>query len=333
MMLLADLALKEDPKCREWVERFAKDQGKFFADFASVWVKMQENGQQGLKPHPHSLSYASSCYLPTDWIELPLVRRVDVNHDSTKYAFGLPTGTSLDLPACACILLKAPGRGRGSGKGDWDGSDAVRPYTPISSNEVTGRFELLVKRYPDGAVSQYLHGLRMGAKVAFRHIKFNIKTQYPFEGVRTISMICAGSGITPIFQALTLIMGRPDDGRQVVLLYGNKAPEDILLKEEIDRWARAAPDRLKVVHVIGNRPDDPHPPGWETTSTYIAETGWIDQAKVTKHCFPPAEDTLVFVCGLPLMYNAICGPRDQKSLREGSVLHTLGYSPEMVAKM
>ena len=85
---------------------------------------------------------------------------MDVNHDSTKYAFGLPTGTSLDLPACACILLKAPGRGRGSGKRDWDGSDAVRPYTPISSNEVTGRFELLVKRYPDGAVSQYLHGLR-----------------------------------------------------------------------------------------------------------------------------------------------------------------------------
>ena len=121
--------------------------------------------------------YASTCYLPTSWCELPLIEKREVNHDSTVYAFGLPEGQSLNLPVCACILMRADGRGRkeGGGKDDWDGSDAVRissnrhgacdctlsacpprcdtpptaqvrPYTPISDNSMTGRFELLVKR-------------------------------------------------------------------------------------------------------------------------------------------------------------------------------------------
>ena len=39
-----------------------------------------------------SLEYASSCYLPTSWLELPLVAKRDHNHDSTLYSFGLPEG-------------------------------------------------------------------------------------------------------------------------------------------------------------------------------------------------------------------------------------------------
>jgi cytochrome-b5 reductase len=72
-------------------------------------------------------------------------------------------------------------------------------------------------------------------------------------------------------------------------MYHNSAPSAVL-------------QRLKVVHVVGNKPDDAAPPGWESTPTYTAETGWIDEAKIAKYAFPPAEDTLLFVCGLPPMY-------------------------------
>ena len=313
-----------------------------------------------------ALEYASTCYIPTDWMALPLVERREYNHDSTVYSFGLPDGQSLNLPVCACILLKAPGKGRKDGGGkvrnaprhtgvkfslppraflrvctrlrrvaqdDFDGSDAVRPYTPMSDNAMLGKFELLVKRYDGGAVSQYLFGLAIGATVEFKHIKFNIKAQYPFEGKKTISMVCAGTGITPCYQALWKLLGTPGDDRQVVLLYGNKSVEDILMKDELDAWAKAHPDRLKVVHVVGNQPDDPPPPGWVTTPTYTAETGWIDQAKIEKYCSAPSADTMLFVCGLPVMYNILCGPRNEKDLKEGSVLQKLGYSAEMVAKM
>eukprot|EP00965_Chrysotila_dentata_P097095 3209399-Pleurochrysis_carterae.AAC.3 len=87
------------------------------------------------------LEYASSCWLPTTWVNLPLVSRHEASHDATLYKFGLPEGQSLNLPVCGCLLLRGP-------------SDVVRPYTPVSDNSMLGGFELLVKRYPSGIVSQ-----------------------------------------------------------------------------------------------------------------------------------------------------------------------------------
>jgi cytochrome-b5 reductase len=272
------------------------------------------------------LEYASSCYLPTTWTRLPLISKKEYNADSTLYDFGLPEDKSLNLPACGCILLLAPGA-------ETDGSDAVRPYTPISPNEVTGSFQLLVKRYPDGRVSQYLHNLEVGAEVAFKHIIFNVKRQYPFEPAKTISLLCAGTGIAPIYQALLRLMNTPGDNRKVVLLYGNKSPDDILLKDELDGFARQHPDRLQIVHVVGETPDAPAPAGWESTETFTAETGWIDSAKIQRYCFPPAPETAIFVCGLPIMYDLWCGPRSENEIAEGTVLQKLGYTSEMVAKM
>lgn len=120
---------------------------------------------------------------------------------------------------------------------------------------------------------------------------------------------------------------------QVVLLYGNKTVEDILLKERLDEWARALPHRLTIVHVIGGKPDEAPPAGWRTTDSYVAEVGWIDRKKIEKYAFPPAKDALVLVCGSAALYASLCGPRDEASVREGSVLDQLGYSSGMVAKM
>lgn len=120
---------------------------------------------------------------------------------------------------------------------------------------------------------------------------------------------------------------------QVTLLYGNKTPEDILMKEQLDTWAAASGGRLRIIHVVGNRPDEPPPAGWVSTPTYEAETGWIDEAKIRKYAHPPSADTLVFVCGLPPMYSNLCGPRTEKEIGDGTVLQKLGYTTPMIAKM
>lgn len=284
----------------------------------------------------HELEHCSTCYLPTTWVALPLLAKREYNLDSTVYTFGLPEGQSLNLPVCACILLKAPGKGRKADGGpmDFDGSDAIRPYTPISDNAMLGKFELIVKRYETGAVSGYLHSLVPGeANVEFKHIKFNIKAQYPFEGKKTFTMICMGTGLAPMFQAMIKLFGTPGDGRKVTLLLGNKSVQDILMREELDAYAKAHPERLKLVYVIGEQADAPAPEGWVSTAEYVAETGWIDEAKIEKYAFPPSDDTLMLVCGLPVLYDVLCGPRGEKELKEGSLLSTLGYTQEMVAKM
>ena len=48
VMLISDLALLEQP-FREYVELYAKDQAAFFEDFSKAWVKLQENGCEGLR--------------------------------------------------------------------------------------------------------------------------------------------------------------------------------------------------------------------------------------------------------------------------------------------
>jgi len=48
IMLISDLALLEAP-FREYVDLYAKDQDAFFKDYTAAWVKLQENGCEGLR--------------------------------------------------------------------------------------------------------------------------------------------------------------------------------------------------------------------------------------------------------------------------------------------
>ena len=102
--------------------------------------------------------------------------------------------------------------------------------------------------------------------------------------------------------------------------------------------------RFKVVYCIGSRwsnvimgakTSDPKGPALGKKIEGIedkAEIGWIDEEKIRMHGFPPAEDTMVLVCGLPGVYDKLCGPRNSVSLPKGCVLSNLGYTEEMVLK-
>ena len=56
------------------------------------------------------LEYASSCVIPTDWVELPLLHREERGSNATVYDFGLGhlpgSPSELALPTCACLLLQ-----------------------------------------------------------------------------------------------------------------------------------------------------------------------------------------------------------------------------------
>ena len=44
MMLTTDMALVEDAKFKEHVQKYANDQEAFFQDFVEAWVRLQELG-------------------------------------------------------------------------------------------------------------------------------------------------------------------------------------------------------------------------------------------------------------------------------------------------
>ena len=132
-------------------------------------------------------------------------------------------------------------------------------------------------------------------------------------------MLGGGTGITPLFQALQLLL-RKNDTTEVRLLYGNRTEQDILLRTELQGYADSC-SRFTYIEVLSRAGAD-----WE------GERGRIDEAMIKKHCFPPANDTSVFVCGPPAMYECCCGSRNEKEMKEGTALHTLGYTTDMVFK-
>lgn len=258
-------------------------------------------------------------FFPTSFHEVPVLAVKQETHNTKRITFLLPEGVSLNLPVSSAIAMNAPGTGE-------DGKDVVRAYNPISPNSMLGQFELLVKVYSEGRASKYAGTLQPGDRVAFKQAKIGVKPwQYPF-GKETITMVAGGTGIAPMIQALHPLLTTPGDTTRVRLLYGSLTPDDILLKEELDAYAAAFPDRFEVHYVVGREEwddsaRDSH--GWE------GEVGWVDEEKLGRLAFPPSPTTAIWVCGLDAMYVSLAGSR-MKPLAPGSALHKLGYTPEMV---
>ena len=77
----------------------------------------------------------------------------------------------------------------------------------------------------------------------------------------------------------------------------------------------------QVTHVLSAEPPD---------SSWEGERGLISERLVAATMPAPADDCLLFVCGPPEMYEALCGPRTEPALT--GLLADMGYSAEQVVK-
>lgn len=256
---------------------------------------------------------AGNCQFNDDWTSVPLNKIQQISEDTKLFTFATPDTTkALNLPTCGCMLAQ--------GGSDADGNAFIRPYTPVSTNSMVGEFELMVKIYPDGNLSKFMDGMKVGDSMNFKHIIFNVKKQYPF-GVKNVAMLVGGTGITPMVQALHAVLGNPDDKSKVVMLYGSQRSDQILCEEILADWEKKFPDQLTVTHVMSNEPEG---------SSYSGEKGFINKELISKHFTGPGSDVNIFVCGPPPMYNALCGAREDAEI--SGVLADMGYSKEEVTK-
>jgi len=273
------------------------------------------------------------CQLTDSWQSLKLVEKVDVSHTSTVLRFACPDETKpLNLPTCACLLAKADlpvAKDNEEKKTESGETEAViRPYTPISTNDLVGSFDLLVKNYGEnGRMSTHLCTAPVGSVVDFKHIEFNVKIQAPFTQ-KKIAMIVGGTGITPMVQALHAILGDKDNDKEVSMLYGSRESSDILGKELLDNWEKKHGDngkggKFSVTHVLSDE---------DESSDWKGKRGFITKELIEEN-FPGPEDgddVIIFVCGPPIMYNIFCGPRGDKDL--SGLLKEMGYSSNQVYK-
>ena len=264
-----------------------------------------------------SLVPPGQCQFKDEFTSVPLLERIPVSATSSILRFGLPdTSKPLNLSTCACILAKA----------NIADEDVVRPYTPVSTNALNGCFDLLIKDYGESAkMSRHMcETLKVGDTVDFKHIVFNVKIQAPFRPQKIV-MLVGGTGITPMIQALHAILGDPTTKTQVTMLYGSRLASDILGQELIDAWDKEYGDeRFTNVHVLSHEPED---------SSWTGRRGHINKELIEKYVPDPSagDDLMIFICGPPPMYNALCGPREEQDEIKG-VLAEMGYKASQVYK-
>ncbi|KNC83081.1 hypothetical protein SARC_04658 [Sphaeroforma arctica JP610] len=268
-------------------------------------------------PNAHLVA-PGKCQFGSDFTSVSLLKRWKVSETSSVLQFSLPkTDEPLNLSTCACILAKADLPDR-----DGKTEAVIRPYTPISTNSQVGTFDLLVKNYgKDGRMSTHLvEELKENDTVEFKHIDKNVKIQAPFDGYKKIGMIVGGTGITPMIQALHAILGDETSKVKATMLYGSKMQSDILAQDMLDNWVKH--DRLELEYVLSDEPED---------SDWKGERGFITKDLIKKHLFSPEDkEGIIFVCGPPPLYQALCGPRDSPELT--GALKEMGYTSDQVFK-
>jgi len=209
-----------------------------------------------------------------------------------------------------------------------DGAPApCRPYTPISTDDQKGCFELLVKGYPTGLVSKHLCSLRAGDTV---EVKGPLqKLMYTANMKKHIGMVAGGSGITPMLQVLKEALKNPNDTTKFTLIFGNQTPEDILLRVQLKELEVSSQGRLQVIFLVDKNP---------TGDMGVHHVGYLTSELAKSKLPPPSSDTLIYVCGPPGMMKAVSGPKKFEKGKPPSqgevdgILKSLGYTEDMVYK-
>jgi len=235
---------------------------------------------------------------PKEYQHFKLVEKKIISHNTRLFRFALPNPTDiLGLPIGQHISLKAV----------IDGKDVMRSYTPVSSDDDRGYFELIIKVYEKGVMSRYVDELKPGEdSIEVRGPKGAFL--YSSNMHRKIGMLAGGTGITPMLQVIRAILKNKEDHTEVSLIFANVNSDDILLQEDLDQLVSKHPN-FKLYYVLNNPPE-----GW------TGGVGFISQEMIQSHLPPPSEENVrVVMCGPPMMNKAMQGH-----------LQALGYSPDQV---
>ncbi|EAZ24763.1 hypothetical protein OsJ_08536 [Oryza sativa Japonica Group] len=250
---------------------------------------------------------------PREKVKCRLMDKKSLSYNVRLFRFALPSpDQKLGLPVGKHVYVCA----------SIGGKLCMRAYTPTSSVDEVGYIELLIKiyfkgedpKFPDGGLmSQYLDYLPLGATIDIKgpigHIEYAGRGAFTVNGerrfARRLAMVAGGTGITPVYQVIQAVLwDQPDDGTEMHVVYANRTEDDMLLREEIDRWAAAHPARLKVWYVVSKvaRPED----GWEYG------VGRVDERTLREHLPPGDGETLALVCGPPAMVECTVRPGLEK---------------------
>jgi len=281
------------------------------------------------KPGQHSVPHQASahadskasepvkCFTGGDqgFISLVLDNVETINHNTKRFRFKLPDENSVSgLTVASALITKY--------KSPQMEKPAIRPYTPVSDEDAKGFLDFIIKRYPNGPMSEHLHSMAPGQSLEMK----GPIPKYPWSPNKHehIALIAGGTGITPMYQVARAIFKNPEDKTKVTLVFGNVSEDDILLRKEWQDLENEYPQRFRAFYVLDNPPE-----GWQHGKGFMTKD-------LLKTVLPGPKDgnVKIFVCGPPGMYKAISGPKKSPA-EQGELsgfLKELGYTEEQVYK-
>ncbi|PLW18579.1 hypothetical protein PCANC_09227 [Puccinia coronata f. sp. avenae] len=228
-----------------------------------------------------------------------------------------------------------------------------RPYTPLSALSPSAQLppvppvdchhsptlDLLVKKYPDGDVSTYLHhaAKNLGNRL---EIRGPVPTWcHPKGGIDELVFIAAGTGITPAIQLLRRLFQQPNRTKggaglpKFKLIYLARSLDSAYLLDELRGYHSHFPDVFSFKLLVDT---PPHPPSALNHS--VDKVGRLELSDLTKWLgnSQPETKRIVLVCGPDSLICSVagCKGRGYNSQGEiGGMLKSLGYSKDQVVKL
>ncbi|KAK7964519.1 hypothetical protein PG996_007790 [Apiospora saccharicola] len=228
---------------------------------------------------------------PTQYQTLPLVQKILIAPNVYRFVFELPSPNDVvGLPIGQHVSIAGPAGGEGA-------KSVSRSYTPVSNNSDKGVLELVIRCYPDGALTGgYLSKLEVGDEVQFRGPKGAMR--YKRGLCQRIGMLAGGTGITPMYQLIRAICEDARDTTQVSLVYANRSEADMLLRKELEDFARRYPKNLRIHYLLDEAP---------AHGKWAGGVGRVNKEVMAKHFPAPSKDSKIMICGPPGMVKGATG--------------------------
>jgi NAD(P)H-flavin reductase len=135
-----------------------------------------------------------------------------------------------------------------------------------------------------GNVTNAMHSLKKGDKLGLRGPFGN---GFPMQKFRkkNILFVCGGCGIAPLRSAIYAVQEKKQEFGKVELMFGCRAPENILFNQDLKHWG----NKGFSVHTTVDKPS----PKWSGNTGVV--TGLFKNSTL------PPDSTVVLLCGPPVM--------------------------------
>lgn len=181
------------------------------------------------------------------------------------------------------------------------------PFTLSSAPGPDAPLQITVRRYPGGRVTEALHVLESGEYIGVRGPFGN---GFPLERLRgsDVLVVAGGIGMAPLRALIEAVLSEREQYRELIVLYGMRAPGEMLFKDLMRQWEES--DEIDLRLTI----DQPHP-DWDGNVGMVTE--------LLAGLSLEAERTNAVIVGPPVMYPFVMAECEQAGLNDEQVFLSL----------